>query len=119
MIKELLIYIVGLFIGSEIYSRISNQNPKNLLEQKEISNAIQKMNGVWWFMIPLTNALVFIYNICCKAIWFIGVLLNFVIKYIKWFYNEVIEVGLFMICRILWHYLIKYPWNLFIKSFEF
>ncbi len=119
MIKELLIYIVGLFIGSEIYSRISNQNSKNLLEQKDVSNAIQKMNGVWWFMIPLTNALVFMYNICCKAIWFIGVLLNFVIKYIKWFYNEVIEVGLFMICRILWHYLIKYPWNLFIKSFEF
>ena len=46
MIKELLIYIVGLFIGSEIYSRISNQESKNLLELKEVEKAIQKMNGV-------------------------------------------------------------------------
>ena len=118
LITQILPLIGGLYLLSRIYSSIFNVNPKHELSLKELSNTIQNMAGVWWFLLPIIGAGVLIYNLSLHSIWFIAELIGWGIKAFQWIYQEVVVAGFFLITKTLWHYAIKWPWRIFTEGFS-
>ena len=118
MITALLLILIVFFILGKFYSAISNETPSHLLELKDINDAIRKLSGVWWFMIPVVSLLAILYNIGVAGIWFILIVLGWLLKLFKWVWNEIIIAGGWMLLKILFHYLIVWPWRIFKAAFE-
>lgn len=112
------VYLIGWYLASKIYSGIFNVIPKNLYNTKDII-AAQKTQTGWGAMLsPITAVLAFLYNFGNTIIWFVGELISWAVKGIMWVYNQVVVAGLFLVLRVLWHYLIMWPWNLLKLAFS-
>ncbi len=118
LITVILPFLGGLYLVARVYSSIFKISPKHELSLKELTQSIQKMSGVWWFLIPFIGAGVLIYNLSVNALWVIGELIGWGVKAIQWIYQEVIVAGLFLIAKTVWHYIILWPWRIFSEGFS-
>lgn len=112
------VYLIGSYLASKVYSAIFNVAPKNVFNAKDII-AAQKTQTGWGAMLnPITAVLAFLYNFGNHIVWFIGELLGWIVKGLMWVYDQIIVAGLFLLFRVLWHYLIVWPWNLLKLAFS-
>lgn len=112
------VYLIGWYLASKIYSGIFNVVPKNLYNTKDII-AAQKTQTGWGAMLsPITAVLAFLYNFGNTILWFLGELISWAVKGIMWVYNQIVVAGLFLVLRVLWHYLVMWPWNLLKLAFS-
>ena len=118
LIPEILSFLGGLYLVARVYSSIFKISPKHELSLKELTQSIQNMSGVWWFLIPFIGVGVLIYNLSVNALWVIGELIGWGVKAIQWIYQEVIVAGLFLIAKTVWHYIILWPWRIFSEGFS-
>ncbi len=118
MIITIIIFLLLSFICGKLYASITNETPGHLLDLKDINDSIRKLNGVWWFMIPIISLFAMVYNLAVTAVWFALIVLGWVIKLIKWIWVEIIIAAGWMLLRIIFHYFIKWPWRIFKAAFE-
>ena len=115
---NLLVILGVLFFCGKLYSAITNESPSQLLDLKEINDTIRKLSGVWLFLIPIVSLLSVFYNVGVTGVWFSLNILNWIIKGLKWIWKEVIIAGGFLVLRVLYHYLLIWPWSIFKLAFE-
>ncbi|MEK0420921.1 MAG: hypothetical protein RLZZ161_772 [Bacteroidota bacterium] len=109
---------LSLYLASKIYSAIFKVTLKNEFNIKEITGLTKTQTGWGVILIPFTALLAFLFNIGNSIVWFIGEILGWVVNGVMWIYEQVIVAGLFLLLRVLWHYLIVWPWNLIKLSFS-
>lgn len=112
------VYLIGSYLASKVYSAIFNAAPKHVFNAKDIIAAQKTQTGWGALLTPITAVLAFLYNFGNTIVWFIGELLGWMVKGAMWIYEQVIVAGLFLILRILWHYLVVWPWNLLKLAFS-
>ncbi len=115
---NLIVILSVLFFCGKLYSAINNQKPSQLLDLADINDTIRKLSGVWLFLIPIVSLMSVFYNIGVTVVWFSLNIINWVVKGLKWIWNEVIIAGGFLLLKVLYHYLLIWPWNIFKLAFE-
>lgn len=111
-------YLIGWYLVSKVYASIFNVAPKNVFNAKDIISAQKTQTGWGMLLSPIAAVLAFLYNFGNQIVWLIGELLGWIVKGLMWVYNQVIVAGLFLLLRVLWHYLIVWPWNLLKLAFS-
>ena len=61
---------------------------------------------------PLATGIAFIGNLIASCVWFIGELMHWIIEGLKWFYAEVIIAFIWLLLKIIWNYIIIWPWRI-------
>lgn len=109
--------ILALYLLGLLYSTLSGKSATTNLSISEVNDSIKKMSGAWWFMIPVVAFFAFLYNIIATALWFLFVVLQFLLHLCKWIWNEVVIAAGYLLFKILWHYLVKWPWKILLSAF--
>ncbi len=117
-IDDSMILLAVLYGASKLYAALFNIAPKNEMSTKEILSSVKTQTGFGLFLVPFTAGFAFIYNLLYNIIWFSSELINWVVKGCMWIYQEIIKAGLFLILRVLWHYLVLWPWKLLNLAFS-
>ena len=117
-VDDSMILLAVLYGASKLYSALFNVAPKNEMGTKEILSSVKTQTGFGLFLVPFTAGFAFLYNLLYNIIWFSNELINWVVKGCMWFYLEIIKAGLFLILRVLWHYVVLWPWKLLNLSFS-
>jgi len=111
----ILLLLVGL---GKVYSIFKNEQPKNLLKLKDISDGFKTSHPAFNFLLPIVALAAMMYNLILNAAWFLGIVFNQVASWTSFLYKEIIVAALFMLCRIIWHYLIVWPWSILSLCFQ-
>ena len=114
---SIIISLLCIYFISKVYETIAGKKPQFNIDSDKILKSLALESGVWSFLIPITSALIFLYNVLASIIWMISVFVNFILFLVKWIWTEVIIAGFYLVFKIIWHYFIFWPWNLFINSF--
>jgi hypothetical protein len=125
MEMNLILGILGLYAASRLYSSVTGKTPSSRFNLAELKEAFQKNSGVWWFMVPISGALILFFEAVVSVLWFLGeilhlgtALIKLVITIVKWIYNEVVLGGFYFLWKLIWHYLICIPWKWFLEAFR-
>ena len=125
MEMNLILGVLGLYAISRLYSSVTGKNPSSRFNLAELKEAFQKNSGVWWFMVPISGALILFFEAVVSVLWFLGEILHLgtavirlVITIVKWIYNEVVLGGFYFLWKLIWHYLICIPWKWFLEAFR-
>ena len=125
MEMNLILGVLGLYAISRLYSSVTGKNPSSRFNLAELKEAFQKNSGVWWFMVPISGALILFFEAVVSVLWFLGEILHLgtavirlVITIVKWIYNEVVLGGFYFLWKLIWHYLICIPWTWFLEAFR-
>lgn len=125
MEMNLILGVLGLYAISRLYSSITGKTPSSRFNLSELKEAFQKNSGVWWFMVPISGALILFFEAVVSVLWFLGEILHLgtaVIKLliiiVKWIYSEVVIAGFYFLWKLIWHYLICIPWGWFREAFR-
>jgi hypothetical protein len=124
MEMNLILGVLGLYAISRLYSSVTGKTPSSRFNLAELKEAFQKNSGVWWFMVPISGALILFFEAVVSVLWFLGeilhlgtALIKLVITIVKWIYNEVVLGGFYFLWKLIWHYLICIPWKWFLEAF--
>ena len=121
-----MIYFIFLFpLVGYIISKWLNDEPKGLIKHDILSSSITKSPS-WHLPILIIGYLMsFIINLACYSIYTIifGLskfteFIKWIWIFIKWIWTEVIIAGGFLLLKVLYHYLLVWPWNIFKLAFE-
>jgi len=122
---NLILGVLGLYAISRLYSSVTGKTPSSRFNLAELKEAFQKNSGVWWFMVPISGALILFFEAVVSVLWFLGEILHLgtaiirlVITIVKWIYNEVVLGGFYFLWKLIWHYLICIPWKWFLEAFR-
>jgi hypothetical protein len=117
--------IIVTFLIGYFRSSIDQQKPSGLVDLNEINKKwIQEDN--WLSRITAVfSVLVIIYNTLIWGIYGITSVLDF-LKFIVqkiwwlvlWIWNDVLHPTVFLVCKLLWHYLIVFCWKFFSHSLD-
>jgi hypothetical protein len=125
MEMNLILGVLGLYAISRLYSSVTGKTPSSRFNLAELKEAFQKNSGVWWFMVPISGALILFFEAVVSVLWFLGeilhlgtALIKLVITIVKWIYNEVVLGGFYFLWKLIWHYLICIPWKWFLEAFR-
>ncbi len=125
MEMNLILGVLGLYAISRLYSSVTGKTPSSRFNLAELKEAFQKNSGVWWFMVPISGALILFFEAVVSVLWFLGEILHLgtaiirlVITIVKWIYNEVVLGGFYFLWKLIWHYLICIPWKWFLEAFR-
>jgi hypothetical protein len=125
MEMNLILGVLGLYAISRLYSSVTGKNPSSRFNLAELKEAFQKNTGVWWFMVPISGALILFFEAVVSVLWFLGeilhlgtALIKLVMTIVKWIYNEVVLGGFYFLWKLIWHYLICIPWKWFLEAFR-
>ena len=125
MEMNLILGVLGLYAISRLYSSVTGKTPSSRFNLAELKEAFQKNSGVWWFMVPISGALILFFEAVVSVLWFLGeilhlgtALIRLVITIVKWIYNEVVLGGFYFLWKLIWHYLICIPWKWFLEAFR-
>ncbi len=125
MEMNLILVVLGLYAISRLYSSVTGKTPSSRFNLAELKEAFQKNSGVWWFMVPISGALILFFEAVVSVLWFLGEILHLgtaiirlVITIVKWIYNEVVLGGFYFLWKLIWHYLICIPWKWFLEAFR-
>lgn len=114
----IIISLLCLYFISKAYETISGKKAQFNLDADKIIKSLVIESGVWSFLIPITSAIIFLYNMMASIVWIISVCINFILFIAKWIWNEIVIAGFYLVFKIIWHYLVMWPWNLFLLSFS-
>jgi len=124
MEMNLILGVLGLYAISRLYSSVTGKTPSSRFNLAELKEAFQKNSGVWWFMVPISGALILFFEAVVSVLWFLGeilhlgtALIKLVITIVKWIYKEVVLGGFYFLWKLIWHYLICIPWKWFLEAF--
>lgn len=124
MEMNLILGVLGLYAISRLYSSVTGKTPSSRFNLAELKEAFQKNSGVWWFMVPISGALILFFEAVVSVLWFLGeilhlgtALIKLVIIIVKWIYNEVVLGGFYFLWKLIWHYLICIPWKWLLEAF--
>ena len=122
---NLILGVLGLYAISRLYSSVTGKTPSSRFNLAELKDAFQKNSGVWWFMVPISGALILFFEAVVSVLWFLGeilhlgtALIKLLITIVKWIYNEVVIGGFYFLWKLIWHYLICIPWKWFLEAFS-
>ena len=122
---NLILGVLALYAISRLYSSVTGKTPSSRFNLAELKEAFQKNSGVWWFMVPISGALILFFEAVVSVLWFLGeilhlgtALIKLVIILVKWIYNEVVLGGFYFLWKLIWHYLICIPWKWFLEAFR-
>ena len=124
--KKTMYYLIFLLpLVGYIISKWLNDEPKGLIKHDVLSSSITK-NPSWHLPILIIGYLMsFIINLACYSIYTIifGLskfteFIKWIWTFIKWIWTEVIIAGGFLLLKVLYHYLLVWPWNIFKLAFE-
>jgi len=125
MEMNLILGVLGLYAISHLYSSVTGKTPSSRFNLSELKEAFQKNSGVWWFMVPISGALILFFEAVVSVLWFLGEILHLgtaivklLITIVKWIYNEVVLGGFYFLWKLIWHYLICIPWKWFLEAFS-
>ena len=125
MEMNLILGVLGLYAICRLYSSVTGKTPSSRFNLAELKEAFQKNSGVWWFMVPISGALILFFEALVSVLWFLGEILHLgtaltklVITIVKWIYNEVVLGGFYFLWKLIWHYLICIPWKWFLEAFR-
>ena len=125
MEMNLILGVLGLYAISRLYSSITGKTPSSRFNLSELKEAFQKNSGVWWFMVPISGALILFFEAVVSVLWFLGEILHLgtaviklLITIVKWIYSEVVIAGFYFLWKLIWHYLICIPWGWFREAFR-
>ncbi len=116
-IENLTILFAFIYLASIVYSLISQQKPSSLLIISDLSKTITERGSGWVILIPFVALVALLFNFLVMSFWFLGVICHFIAWLSKWIWIEVIIAGGYFLFSIIWHYLIKLPWQLLILAF--
>lgn len=111
----LFLLLIGL---GKVYALIKNESPKNTLKLKDYSDAFKTSHPAFSFLLPIIAIAIMLYNLVVHAAWFLGIVFTQLATWASFLYKEIIIAGLFMLCRITWHYIIVWPWQIISLCFQ-
>jgi len=123
----LVVLIIALAVLGMILQKFREEKPSWLLEFEVFSN---KLQGFWTPLFIVVAPLAFLYNVACTAVYAIITLLELLIKLLKWLYHwlwsrafmwfwqNVIVIPIVLLAKVVWHYLILWPWRIYYQSYH-
>ena len=122
--------VVGLAILGLIFQSYRNDKPEWALDFKAFST---KLKGYWTPLFLLVAPLAFVYNVLATAAyavlvlfewlvalvrWLIGLVLWIWNKGFLWYWRNVIVIPVVLIARLLWHYVVVWPWRIYKVAYD-
>jgi hypothetical protein len=109
LILFILSYVLGL-----VLSAIKGKKQERVIDISSVIDRFQNLKGPWWVLVPFVGFFVLIYNIGVIALWFIEEVLLFLVVIIRWIWLNVFVAGGYFLFQLFWHYIISWPWKIFI-----
>ena len=81
----ILLLLVGL---GKVYSIFKNEQPKNLLKLKDISDGFKTSHPAFNFLLPIVALAAMMYNLILNAAWFLGIVFNQVASWTSFLYKD-------------------------------
>lgn len=106
--------ILGCYLLGLILSGLTSRRPDGTIDISSATERLRTERGQWWFMMPIVGLFILLHNVGVVVFWFIKELLALVVKLLTWIWSEVFVAGGYLLFRLFWHYLILWPWRLFL-----
>ncbi len=119
--EELIVTFIGLvpalYLLGRFYSDLRGKVCNATLNLDEVRENVRKSNGFWEWVVPIAVAFAFLYNIVATATWMVAELVQLGLFAAKWVFKNVFLTGPWFILKMVWHYLIVWPWKLLRMAF--
>jgi len=103
---------------SYLYSAITGKKSKHLIDIEAHYGFLKEKGGLWVLIFLISAGLLFIFNQIVRLLWLVTVLFLFIIEIFRWLYENIFAPTIVFLLKIIFHYLIKWPWWLFRLSFD-
>lgn len=113
---------MALALGGYILSKWMSKDPQGLIDRNQLSSKITQ-EATWYAPLAIVAvALSVIYNVVIYALFLLlevtTFVTNFVYKYVSiavlWFWNEVFKPSVWLSIKLVYHYLVKWPFQMLI-----
>ncbi|MBM3433424.1 MAG: hypothetical protein FJX93_01535 [Bacteroidetes bacterium] len=119
--QELIVIFIGLvpalYLVGRLYSDLRGKACNATLNLDEVRDNIRKSNGFWEWFVPIAVAFAFAYNIVATAAWMVAELVQLGLSAAKWGFKNIFVTGPWFILKMVWHYLVVWPWKLLRMAF--
>lgn len=119
--EELIVTFLGLvpalYLIGRLYSDLRGKECNATLNLDEVRDNVRKSNGFWEWVVPIAVAFAFAYNIVATAAWMVAELVQLGLSAAKWVFKNIFVTGPWFILKMVWHYLVVWPWKLLRLAF--
>lgn len=103
---------------SYLFSAITGKKSKHIIDIDTHYGFLKEKSGLWVLIFIISAVLIFIFNQLVRILWLVTTLFLFIIEILRWLYENILAPTIVFLLKIIFHYLIRWPWWLFRLSFE-